>query len=100
MRIEYKFCPNLTIIDTPGERAVLNGRKVCVLLPCSVQAGTSLMLCHQAMPDALLGLSQLQASSPRPPASATHRCRTAPSRCGASFGAHRLLRPVQPSCLV
>lgn len=22
MRIEYKFCPNLTIIDTPGECAV------------------------------------------------------------------------------
>ena len=45
MRIEYKFCPNLTIIDTPGERAVLNARKARVLLLCSVQAGTSLLRC-------------------------------------------------------
>ena len=27
MRIEYKFCPNLTIIDTPGLIAAAPGRK-------------------------------------------------------------------------
>lgn len=85
MRIEYKFCPNLTIIDTPG---------ACNSVFKSLYSGTPPHSCMAAIAGnelrpihcshMLAPLPPLQASSPPRPASATPRCRTAPSRCEQS----------------
>lgn len=91
MRIEYKYCPNLTIIDTPGVRGWCgsgwNRRRTGAKRACCAQRTAA--YCSCSPPDSLAArLVPVQVSSPLRPASVTPRCRTAPSRWagGRLFG--------------
>lgn len=86
VRIEYKFCPNLTIIDTPGGHRGGGCGPTCLLLPaarCCQPIGALTVVAFRAHRMPLCrapACAPMQASSPLHPASATARCRTARGR--------------------
>jgi hypothetical protein len=72
VKIEYKYCPNLTIIDTPG-----NITRSYAFLSVHAQPGIDL---YGTKSFNALCAPPLQVSSLLPPASATPPFRTAPVR--------------------
>ncbi|KXZ51508.1 hypothetical protein GPECTOR_12g471 [Gonium pectorale] len=51
VRMEYKHCPNLTIIDTPGLISPAPGKKNCALQNCAAQVPEYVILCLEDCSD-------------------------------------------------